>query len=50
LIPIASGQATHEAIADSEFLTLEGMGHDMPRPLWPQIIDGICRAAARAKA
>jgi pimeloyl-ACP methyl ester carboxylesterase len=50
LIPIASGQATHEAISGSEFLTLEGMGHDMPRPLWPQIIDGICRAAARAKA
>ena len=48
LIPIASGEATHAAIADSEFLTIEGMGHDLPRPCWPQIIDGICRAAAQA--
>ncbi len=26
----------------------EGMGHDMPRPLWPRLIDAICDVAARA--
>jgi hypothetical protein len=25
------------------------MGHDMPTNFWTQIIDGICRVAARAE-
>ena len=31
-------------------LAIEGMGHDMPRPIWPRMIDAICDLAARADA
>jgi hypothetical protein len=27
---------------------IDGMGHDLPRGAWPQIIDGITRNAALA--
>ena len=29
-------------------MIVKGMGHDLPRGAWPQIIDGIARNAARA--
>jgi len=28
---------------------IEGMGHDLPRVIWPQIIDGIVDTAALAE-
>ena len=48
LVPLAGGEATAAAIADSELLVLLGMGHNMPRELWPQIIDAIVRVSDRA--
>jgi len=48
LIDISGGRATAEAIPDAELVVLEGMGHDLPRGLWPQIIDTIAHTAARA--
>lgn len=27
---------------------IPGMEHDLPRHLWPQVVDGIVRTAARA--
>ena len=38
--------ATANAIPDAELLLLEGMGHDLPRPLWPEI-NGAIEALAR---
>jgi hypothetical protein len=29
-------------------MLVEGMGHDLPRGAWPQIIDAIAENAARA--
>jgi pimeloyl-ACP methyl ester carboxylesterase len=47
LAPLAGGIDTAEAIPGAELLILEGMGHDLPQPLWPRIIDAICALAAR---
>ena len=50
LVPFAAGRDTAGAIPGAQFLAIEGMGHDMPRPLWPRLIDAICALAARADA
>ena len=35
------GEATAKAIPGAELLVLDGMGHDTPEQLWPQIVDAI---------
>jgi pimeloyl-ACP methyl ester carboxylesterase len=47
LVPLAGGLDTAESIPGAEILTIEGMGHDLPRPAWPRIIDAICGLTAR---
>jgi len=44
----SGGRATAEAIPGAELLELDGMGHDLPRRVWPDLVDGIERTAARA--
>lgn len=39
--PVRAGRATAEAIPGARFVTYPGMGHDLPRALWPAIIDEI---------
>jgi pimeloyl-ACP methyl ester carboxylesterase len=41
------GKATAKAIAGARLMMVEDMGHDMPRPLWPRLIDAIAENAAR---
>ncbi|WP_145407678.1 alpha/beta fold hydrolase [Paenibacillus xylanexedens] len=41
----ACGEDTAQAISDAELMLLEGMGHDMPTPLYATIVDGIERVA-----
>jgi pimeloyl-ACP methyl ester carboxylesterase len=48
LINVTGGKATARAIPGAELELIEGMGHDMPREVWPQLIDGIERTVARA--
>lgn len=48
LVNVSGGRATAEAIPGAELLVLDGMGHDLPRGLWPQIVDAIVATAARA--
>lgn len=48
LVPYEGGVDTAEAIAGAKLVGLDGWGHDMPRELWPAIIDEICEVAARA--
>jgi len=50
LVPLRAGLATARAIPGAELITIPGMGHDMPRELWPTIVDAIARNAARAAA
>jgi pimeloyl-ACP methyl ester carboxylesterase len=48
LIRPSGGRATARAIPGAHLLTIEGMGHDLPRGAWPQILDAIVENAARA--
>lgn len=46
LITPSGGRATARAIPGSSLLMLAGMGHDLPRPLWPLIVAAIVHTAA----
>jgi pimeloyl-ACP methyl ester carboxylesterase len=48
LVRFEGGLDTHEAITGSKLVAIEGMGHDLPKGVWPVIIDEICELAARA--
>jgi len=48
LIPVEGGIDTAAAIPGAELLIIEGMGHDLPRGVWPQVIDAITALAERA--
>src|SRR3954451_23428476 len=44
----SGGRATARAIPGAKLLLIEGMGHDLPRAAWPQMIDAIVANAERA--
>jgi pimeloyl-ACP methyl ester carboxylesterase len=49
----SGGRATAKAIPGARLMMIEGMGHDLPRGAWPQIIDAVsehARAADGARA
>jgi pimeloyl-ACP methyl ester carboxylesterase len=48
LVQIDGGRVTAEVIEDAELVTFSGMGHDLPRALWPQLVDLIGELAERA--
>jgi pimeloyl-ACP methyl ester carboxylesterase len=48
LVRPSGGRATAKAIAGAKLLSIDRMGHDMPRAIWPQLIDAITENAARA--
>jgi len=48
LVNVSGGRATAAAIPDAELLVVEGMGHDLPRAVWPPIIDRIAALVRRA--
>ena len=50
LVPVAGGIDTHEAIAGSELMLIEGMGHNLPPQLWDRIVERISALTARADA
>ncbi|MBD0281509.1 MAG: alpha/beta fold hydrolase [Thermoleophilaceae bacterium] len=50
LVPFRGGVATARAIPNAEFVAIPGMGHDLPREVWPRIIDAVVAGAERAAA
>ncbi|MEV0298552.1 alpha/beta hydrolase [Nocardia sp. NPDC050710] len=50
LIKIAGGEATHAAIPGSTYLPFDAMGHDIPAPLFDEIVAAIADNAARRPA
>jgi pimeloyl-ACP methyl ester carboxylesterase len=50
LVPVRAGRATARAIPGARLVEIAGMGHDLPRPVWPQIIEAVVDNAARAAA
>ena len=49
LIAVSGGQATAEAIPGAELDVIDGMGHDLPRPLWPTLAERIAALITRAE-
>jgi pimeloyl-ACP methyl ester carboxylesterase len=47
LIDVSGGRATAAAIPGAELVVVPGMGHDLPVPAWPRILDAIDRTARR---
>jgi pimeloyl-ACP methyl ester carboxylesterase len=48
LIRPSGGRATAAAIPGARLLMIEGMGHDLPRGVWPQVLDEIATHARAA--
>ncbi len=49
LVDVSGGRATAAAIPGAELLVVDGMGHDLPREVWPQITDRITALVERAE-
>ncbi len=50
LIDSSGGRATAVAIPGAVLIEIEGMGHDLPRGAWPEIVDAIAANTARSTA
>jgi pimeloyl-ACP methyl ester carboxylesterase len=50
LVPFRGGRATADAIPGARLIAIPGMGHDLPREVWPQLVDAVAETAARASA
>ncbi len=47
LIDVSGGKATAEAIPGAELLVIPGMGHNLPRAVWPTLVSAIGRVAGQ---
>lgn len=47
LVAVSSGLELAELIPNSELFLIDGMGHDLPSVLWPQIIERLANHFAR---
>lgn len=50
LVPISAGRLVAASVPGATFLPIEGMGHELPRPIWPQLTAAVTehmRKAAR---
>ncbi len=48
LVRPSGGRATAAAIPGARLEEIRGMGHDIPRAVWPRVVDGIAALAERA--
>jgi pimeloyl-ACP methyl ester carboxylesterase len=49
LVDVSGGRATAAAIRGAELLEVEGMGHDLPREVWPRFLDRLDDVVARGE-
>lgn len=49
LVPVDGGRATAAAIPGSKLVIIPGMGHELPAPVWPRVIDGVTALAGTAR-
>jgi pimeloyl-ACP methyl ester carboxylesterase len=49
IMGISGGRATAAAIPGARMLEIDGMGHDLPRFAWPQIVEAITAVANRGE-
>jgi pimeloyl-ACP methyl ester carboxylesterase len=48
MVNVSGGRATAKAIPGAELILFDGMGHDLPQPLWPRYVAAIRTNADRA--
>jgi len=48
MVHVSGGRATAAAIPGSELILVPGMGHDLPKKVWPMLFDAIDRTTRRA--
>jgi len=48
LVPVECGKATAAAIPGARSLWIEGMGHDLPREVWPRIVAAVAALTGEA--
>jgi pimeloyl-ACP methyl ester carboxylesterase len=46
LVPIEGGLDTHAALRGSQLRVIDGMGHDLPESVWPEIVGSITELTA----
>jgi pimeloyl-ACP methyl ester carboxylesterase len=47
LIDVSGGRATAAALPGAKLIVVPGMGHDLPRELWPRFVEEIAATARR---
>lgn len=47
---VSGGRATAAAVPGAELLLVEGMGHNLPRAVWPRVVGAIAALVRRAEA
>jgi pimeloyl-ACP methyl ester carboxylesterase len=50
LCDASGGRATAEAVPDARLVIIDGMGHDLPRQLWPEFATHIAELVHRTEA
>ena len=50
LVNPSGGRATARAIPGARLKVVDGMGHDLPRQLWPDLVEEIAANGARARS
>jgi pimeloyl-ACP methyl ester carboxylesterase len=50
LVPVENGRRVAAAIPGARLLEIPGMGHDVPRRVWPQVVDAIADLARQSSA
>ena len=50
LVDVSGGRATASAVPGAELVVFDGMGHDLPRALWPDMARRIAELVERAQA
>lgn len=49
LVPVEGGHDTAAHISGAELLIIEGMGHDLPRAVWPRIVGAVTALTGAAR-
>ena len=49
LIGVSGGRATAAAIPGSELLVIDGVGHELPEAVWPEVVDRIAGLVLRTE-
>ena len=48
LVPVENGRLVAEAVPGARYIEIDGMGHALPKRVWPQVLDAIDEIAEQA--